>query len=398
MKCRSCSNINLEVILDLGTQPWCNQLLNKIGEEENTYPLKLVYCGSCELLQLDYTVPKEVMFFNHGYRSGMTETLKKHFFDIAKENIEMFKLDSKDCILDIGGNDGTQLLQYKKLGIDNVINFESAVNISKISSDSGIFTINKFFNEDTVKEHLKPNSIKLINAAGVFFHLEELHSVIRAVQYALTEDGIFNIQCMYANEMIKQGTYDMIYHEHLCYYTLRSLINLLKPYDLNIFDAYHSEIHSGSLIVRVCKGTNHEKTQRFFKMQEEDNKYSINDFKEFASKVHSNKGKLKLFLQDLKNLNKKIYAYGSPAKGNTLLNFEEIDNSLVDKAVEVNELKIGKVLPMSHIPIEKESSEDLPDYYLLLSHNFEKEILQKNKNLLEKNIKFIIPFPHIRII
>ena len=384
-------------VLDLGKQPWCNDLLDNVDQEEKVYPLHLIHCNQCSLLQLDHTVSKEVMFKEHGYRSGMTQTLIDHFYTIAKETTDNF-LNANDVVLDIGGNDGSQMIQYQKLGIKNVFNVESATNIAKISKEAGVPTINSYFNESTAREHFEQGSVKLINAAGVFFHLEELHSVIKGVNYLLSEDGVFNIQCMYAGEMIKQKTFDMIYHEHLCYYTLKSLRNLLGIHGLEIFDAYHSPIHSGSLIVRACKGNAYEKSERLSKVEEEDANYTIEEFLKFSEHIKDSQGTLSSFLRNLVNEGKTIYAYGSPAKGNTLINFEGLNQEVIQKAVEINDLKVNKILPVSRIPIEKESKEDYPDYYLLLSHNFKDEILRKNKDLLDKGVKFIIPFPEIEVV
>jgi len=402
MECRSCKSDKISQILNLGDHPWCNNFLtsDELGNEP-LYPLNLVYCDNCDLLQLDYTVPKETMFKNHTYVSSTTQTLKKHFLDLAIENKTQFNLKPEDLILDIGGNDGTQLLQYKSIGLENVLNVESADNIANLSINSGVKTINKFFNEETVDEFIGKKTVKLINASGVFFHLEELHSVIKGIQKCLKDDGIFVVQFMYAGTMVEKLNFDGIYHEHLCYYTLKSLNNLLEPYGFKIFDSYYSEIHSGSMIAKVCKKTsNFIDTERHLKSIEIDSKYNKDSFIEFSKKIQLEKNKLKELLSELKLKNKecKIYAYGAPAKGNTLLNYFEIDNSLINKVVEVNDLKIGLYTPKSHIPIVKESIYDLPNYYILLSHNFYDEIIEKNKPLIEKGVKFIIPFPKIEII
>jgi len=396
-ECRSCGSDSLISILDLGDQPWCNDLITArySSDETKVYPLHLVSCRDCDLLQLDYTVPKEVMFTKHGYLSGMTQTLTDHFYEIAKENVEQFSVDSKDLVVDIGGNDGTQLFQYIKLGITNVANVESAKNIAEISSQRGIFTINRFFNEETVKKSFAEGAAKIINAAGVFFHLEELHSVIKGVKYLLADDGVFTVQCMYAGELVKNESFDMIYHEHLCYYTLKSLMSLLQPYGLNVFDAYHSPIHSGSLIVKVCHGKKYPSTPRMMETLEMDSEFNLSSFLRFGDKMRKKRGQLKERLEKLKEKGKTVWAYGAPAKGNTLLCYEGIDSTLVDRAVEINELKIGKLLPVSNIPIHREDSSEYPDYYLLLSHNFEEEILERNKELLDKGVKFIIPFPEV---
>ena len=401
MNCRSCSSENLELILDLGEQPWCNDFLTReqLGKE-NLYPLRLNHCSNCELLQLDHTVPKETMFGDHCYLSGMTKTLVNHFYEVAAENVKQFDMKAHDLVVDIGGNDGSQLSQYQKAGINNVLNVECADRVSKISRENGINTIIEYFNRDCVEKHIGEKAVKLYNASGVFFHLEELHSVVDGIKFSLREDGVLIVQFMYAGTMIEKLNFDTIYHEHLCYYTLRSLNNLLAPYNLKIFDAYYSEIHSGSVIAKITHtgGILDIETERYLKLLERDKKYTVEAFKKFAKTIESQKGSLKNTLRELKKQDKTIYAYGAPAKGNTLLNYFGIDKNLVDKAVEINKLKVGSYLPQSHIPITLENKNDLPDYYLLLSHNFADEIIKKNHDVIAKGVKFIVPFPNIRLI
>jgi len=401
MKCRSCSSEKTELILDLGEQPWCNDFLSaeRVGTEPK-YPLRLNYCHDCELLQLDHTVPKETMFEDHCYLSGMTQTLKNHFYEVAEENIAQFNIQPGDLVVDIGGNDGTQLIQYQKQGIHNVLNIECAERVSQISRESGVPTETDYFNRDCVERRLGERSVKLYNASGVFFHLEELHSVIDGIQFSLREDGVLIVQFMYAGTMVEKLNFDTIYHEHLCYYTLRSLSNLLAPYGLEIFDAYYSEIHSGSVIAKIClsQSSLNSKTQRYLELLEKDKGYTLDAFKVFADTVRARQGSLRTLLEGIKTSNKTIYAYGAPAKGNTLLNYFGIDHTLVDKAVEINQMKIGNYLPQSHIPITEEREDDMPDYYLLLSHNFAEEIIKKNESVIAQGTKFIIPFPEVEIV
>ena len=402
-KCRgcNCNEKDFALVLDMGEQPWCNDFLSKenLGKEDK-YPLRLVHCNKCGLLQLDYTVPKETMFIDNKYFSGMTKTLINHFHEVAEENIKQFNIKDNDLIVDIGGNDGSQLIQYQKLGVHNVLNFESALVVSEISRSNGVNTVTEFFNEENALKHIAKNSVKLYNASGVFFHLEELHSVIRGIKETLKNDGVLIVQFMYAGAMIEGKNFDTIYHEHLCYYTVESLSNLLKPYGLELFDGYHSTIHSGSIIAKVCHNNSslNIKTERLKLLEEADKKYTLDAFLAFAEEVKSKKNELRNFLLGLKAEGKTIYVYGAPAKGSTLLNYFGIDTTLVDKAVEINKHKIGYYLPQSHIPIVEESADDFPDYYLLLSHNFAEEIIEKNKNLIKQGVKFIIPFPTIKVI
>ena len=401
MICRSCKSKNLLSILDLGEQPWCNDFLSidRIGKEEK-YPLHMVCCSDCELLQLNHTVSKETMFADHSYLSGVTKTLIKHFYDVAEENIKQFNIQKDDLVVDIGGNDGSQLQQYKLLGVESLLNVECAKRVSEVSRNNGINTITEYFNKKCVEDYIGEKAVKLYNASGVFFHLEELHSVIEGIKFSLRDDGVLIVQFMYAGTMIEKLNFDTIYHEHLCYYTLRSLSNLLSSYDLEIFDAYYSEIHSGSIIAKIThtEGKLNQKTSRYLELLKKDKQYTIEEFLKFARKIELQRFELKQRLKKIKDSGKTIYAYGAPAKGNTLLNYFNIDNSLIDKAVEINEMKINNYLPGSHIPITRESEEDRPDYYLLLSHNFEEEIIKKSQKIIRKGVKFIIPFPDVRII
>jgi hypothetical protein len=392
---------NYEIVIDLGNQPWANNFLEKseLGDEI-VYPLKVAFFYESEMLQLTHFVPKEIMFSNHTYLSGMTESLANHFYEVAEENYKGLDLSLDDVILDIGGNDGSQLIQYRKLGFENLINIESASNICEISESAGIPTYNMFFNEDNVKSFLPEGSVKLVNASGVFFHLEELDSVIKGIDFVLSDDGVFVAQFMYAGAMVDNGNFDTIYHEHLCYYTINSISKLMSKYGFRLFDARHESIHSGTIIAKFCKETwdGYPTTNRCLEQIEADKKYTLQSFRDLGKDIERKKDRLIESLQDLKSKGNTIYAYGAPVKGNTLMNYMGIDTDLIDKIVEINTLKIGKYSPGSHILVVEESLDDIPDYYLLLSHNFKDEILAKNKNLIEKGVKFIVPFPEVEII
>ena len=399
MKCRSCDSHNLKLIIDLGMHGWCNNFITKdqIGTEKS-YPLRLYLCLECGLAQIDYTVPKETMFIDHTYVSGTNKTLREHFGHLVEENIKQFSLTKNSSVLDIGGNDGTQLLEYKKRGIENLINVESASNIAKLSKDAGICTISEFFNEETIQKY-DIKDVDLVNASGVFFHLEELHSVTRAIEKILSQNGVFVVQCMYFGDMIRLGSFDGIYHEHLCYYSLYSLSDLLERHGLCIFDAYHSDIHGGSLIAKVCRtNSSRFRTNRYNITADTDielvNYNTITNG--FADKIIKFKQQLNKVVGD-----KKIYGLGAPAKGNTLLTYCGLDCSKVIALLEVNKLKVGLYSPVTHIPVVEEDLDSLPDrsVILVLSWNFWGEIREKLLNIAtRKNFIFIIPWPQLKVI
>jgi hypothetical protein len=345
MICRICSSENLEPILELGKQPWANDFLSRerVGLEE-CYPLTLVYCHDCEAVQLDYTVKKETMFADHTYRSGVTKTLSAHFSSVANrildDNFPEIER-SKIAVLDIGSNDGTQLTHFKQAGCE-VLGVESSIGTARYANESGIPTLCEYFNEETAKKINRKFSI--INASGVFFHLEELHSVSRAIKISLDSTGVFVVQFLYMKNIVENCAFDQIYHEHLLYYTLKTLKQLLDLHDLEVFDCYHSPIHGGSLIVYAGHPGVHAVTGAVARcLQEEINSEanSILWYKKFSEKIAEIKIRSKMQFDHWRRADKLIYGLGAPVKGNTLLNYFEINSKDIRYLVEKNPLRAG---------------------------------------------------------
>lgn len=395
MKCRICDCESLTPVLDLGLQPWANHFLTKdeVGSEER-YPLSLVYCAECACVQLDYTVPKEVMFSNHTYVSGTTKTLAKHFLDTAEEVDLLFTHDRPSkSILDIGSNDGTQLKQYQSLGFD-VLGVESCGGIAESANKNGVPTVNAFFNEECAET--LGRQFDIINASGVFFHLEELHSATRGIKKALKNNGVFVIQFLYMKSIVENLAFDQIYHEHLLYYTLDTVEKLLSRHGLTGFDGYLSPIHGGSIVLYVThKETAPSISIRLRALIDEENRSKVNElesYRDFAKKVEQMKTRTVEFLDRAKCLGQKVFGFGAPVKGNTFLNYCGIDTRYLDCLVEKNELRRGLYSPGMHIPIviENEVNEH-PDIYFCLAWNFKHEILKNNQPLLDQGISFFFP-------
>jgi SAM-dependent methyltransferase len=394
MICRVCDSNNLTLVIDLGLQPWCNNFLTKdqIGGEP-FYPLRVMYCKSCFTSQLDFTVKKEIMFSNHTYLSGTTNSLSNHFFEVAKKiNEEFFENIINKSVLDIGSNDGTQLKHFKNLGFE-VLGVESSNITSKLANDLGIATLNDFFNLTTMKKINK--KFDVINASGVFFHLEELHSVCEGIHLGLKENGIFVVQFLYMKKIIENVAFDQIYHEHLLYYTLETIEKLLNRHKLKMFDAYLSSIHGGSIIAYVSHSNVREISNNLIKMKLEEQNSGINKIEayiEFGSKIKIMKKKNIDYLESKKNNKKKIFGLGAPVKGNTLLNYFKIDSNILDFLVEKNPLRRNLYSPGMHIPIIMEDEiQTQPDIYYVLAWNFKEEILKNNQELIKKGIEFYFP-------
>lgn len=394
MNCRVCDSQNLELVIDLGEQPWCNNFLTKeeVGQEP-FYPLRVLFCKNCHTSQLDYTVKKEVMFGNHTYLSGVTKSLSDHFLGIAQEvDQRFFQNKASKSVLDIGSNDGTQLKHFLKLGWD-VLGVESSKMTSDIANNDGVNTLNAYFNLETMQKIGK--KFDLFNAAGVFFHLEELHSVTEGIKFGLNKDGVFVVQFLYMKSIMENNAFDQIYHEHLLYYTLGTLSVLLKRHDLEIFDAYLAPIHGGQMIAFVGHPGEHEKTDRLVDLltsEEKSGCNTIDAYHEFAKRIEQMKRDNLDYLSKSKMEGKKIFGMGAPVKGNTMLNYFGVGTETIDCLLEKNELRKGLYSPGMHIPIliEKEV-EEKPDIYYVLAWNFKKEILKNNQHLIDQGIEFYFP-------
>ena len=394
MKCRVCDSIDLEMVIDLGMQPWCNHFLKKeeVGKEP-FYPLHLLYCNNCSTSQLDYTVDKKIMFSNHTYLSGITKSLSNHFKNVASiVNDKIIEKKRKKTILDIGSNDGTLLRHFIDLDWE-VLGVESSKDISVIANKNGVPTLNKFYNYETSQEIGK--SFDAINASGVFFHLEELHSVCRAIKACLNKEGIFVVQFLYMKSIMENVAFDQIYHEHLLYYTIKTIKYLLSQYDLEIFDAYLADIHGGQMVAFVSHNDHHEKTKRFCDLEAKENLSdcnSIESYKNFKNNIDLLKKDNINYLNNAKNNNKIIYGMGAPVKGNTLLNFFNIGTEFLDCLLEKNNLRENLFSPGKHIPVYMEDKiKKIPDIYYVLAWNFKKEILGNNQALINKGVEFYFP-------
>ncbi len=394
MICRICDSNNLEPVIDLGEQPWCNNFLKReeVGREP-FYPLRVLFCHECHTSQLDFTVKKEIMFGDHTYLSGVTKSLSEHFRNIALEvDQRFFAGQTGKSVLDIGSNDGTQLKHFQALGYE-VLGVESSKTTARIANEAGVPTLNAFFNEDAIEAIGK--QFDVFNASGVFFHLEELHSVCEAIKRGLKENGVFVVQFLYMKSIIENLAFDQIYHEHLLYYTLETIEVLLNRHGLSMFDAYLAPIHGGSIIGYIGHQGSRKDTERLSEMRDDERASKVNTFeayREFDRRIRRMKLDNLDYLNTAKAAGKRVYGFGAPVKGNTLLNYFGVGPDLIQYLVEKNELRRGLYSPGMHIPllIEDEVTE-LPDIYYVLAWNFKKEILANNQALIEQGVEFHFP-------
>ncbi len=394
MNCRVCDGSSLALVLDLGVQPWGNDFLKPadVGHEPR-YPLRVMFCETCGTAQLDYTVPKEVMFTDHTYVSGTTATLRRHFAETARYvDSAFFKTQRQKSVLDIGSNDGTQLAEYRALGYD-VLGVESCGRVAQQANAQGLKTVVEFF--DLPLANRLGRKFDVINASGVFFHLEELHSVCDGIRECLSDDGVFVVQFLYMKNIADNDAFDQIYHEHLLYYNLATVEVLLNRHGMWAFDAYWSTIHGGSIILLATHQGRRTVSDRLCTMRGEELVAGANTkafYDDFANRTARNRERILEFVSSAKKGGKTIFGLGAPVKGNTLLNYCGIGTQYLDCLVERNPMRAGLYSPGMHIPIVLEHElQRLPDTYFVLAWNFKREILERYSDLVRRGVEFFFP-------
>lgn len=397
-RCRVCGGRELELFLDLGKQPHCDSLLRPrdLAKREPRYPLQAYFCSSCTTVQLGYTVPKEVMFSEYLYVSGTTEALRSHFRASAERLIRRLGLKAGDLVVDIGSNDGTWLSMFQARGL-RVLGVESAGNLAAVAAKAGIPTLNRFFNAavaaDIVKKHGYP---KLVTAAGVFFHLEELHSATEGIAALCGGGAAFCVQAIYLGEIVRHTQFDQFYHEHLTYWSLRSLSTLLLRHGLRPFAVAPLAIHGGSIEVLAAREGLRPVEASVGKLLASERRRRLGQlgtYRKFAKRVFKIERELKAILRRYAEAGKTVQAFGAPAKGGTLLNTFGLDAAAIPCAVERNPLKMGLLIPGARIPIVDEAKTPPPDAYLVLAWNFLGEFLRKKKDYIMGGGEFIVPIP-----
>jgi len=406
-KCRFCNEPLQESFLDLGFSPLSNSFLKEpeLKNKEKLYPLHAYICKKCLLVQLEEFEKPETIFSEYAYFSSYSKTWLEHARKYSELMITKLKLNESNQVIEIASNDGYLLQFFKNQNIP-VLGIEPALNVAKVAQKKNIPTISKFFGVKTARE-LKDEGVSadLLLGNNVLAHVPNLNDFVEGMKIILKKDGVITMEFPHILRLMKNNQFDTIYHEHFSYFSFYTVQKIFLHHKLRIFDVEELSTHGGSLRIYVKHVEDETKdiTNRVNIVNQKEIEFGCNNienYKKFQEVVDKNREEIKNFFVQVKSKKKKIVGYGAPAKGNTLLNYCKINNSLMEFTVDLSEHKQGMFLPGTHIPIyNPDKIKDVkPDYVLILPWNLKDEIMTQLQYIREWGGKFVIPIPEVKIL
>ena len=401
--CRSCGCGGLQKVLSLGRTPLANALLTaeQLQQPEETYPLELVFCSQCSLVQLTESVAPEKLFREYVYFSSFSDTMLRHAEQLSSELIGSKDLGATSLVIEVASNDGYLLQFYQRAGVP-VLGIEPATNIARAAEQKGIRTVCDFFDEQLARRLVEEGQqADVIHAHNVLAHVPDLNGFVRGLRELLKDDGVILVEVPYVKDMISASEFDTVYHEHLSYFSLTALNELFTRNGLTIQLVERLTIHGGTL--RVYAGHEQEQDGSVAQLLSDEQAWGVGDinfYSGFGERVEQLRSELVGLLRKLKAEDKRIAVYGASAKGSTLLNYCGLGKGTLDYVVDRSTVKQGRYTPGSHLQIyaPEKLLEDMPDYVLLLTWNFATEILEQQAEYRARGGRFIVPVPSVRVL
>ncbi len=401
--CRSCGSDGLQLVLSLGRTPLANALLTdeQVSQPEHSFPLDLVFCPTCSLVQITETVPPEQLFSHYLYLSSFSDTVLRSAEEMVGRLVRRRRLGPESLVVEVASNDGYLLQFYERLGIP-VLGIEPARNIAELATSRGIPTLVRFFGSELGAElRAEGRSADVIHANNVLAHVADLNGFVAGLAQLLKSGGVAVIEVPHVLELVRSLEFDTIYHEHLCYFSLSALTPLFERHELRIVDVERIPLHGGSLRLFAAAGAHASPAvSELAAVEEAAGVGRFEFYSDFAERVDRLKTELLELLCRLRSDGKRIAAYGASAKGSTLLNYFAVPPGTLEFVVDRSTVKQGLFTPGGHLPILPPEAllERRPDHVLLLSWNFADEILAQQSQFREAGGNFIIPIPTLRIV
>ena len=399
-RCRICFSKKLAGYLNLGNQPFSNSFLNyKDIKKEKKFPLKLVICKNCGLSQLSIIPNTKFIFSKYDYLSSSSKALTDHYKKLVNKLVRKYKILPKDSILDIGCNDGVLLNHYPK-NFKNIIGIEPSDAVKKIKQKR-IKLVKDFFNFKTSEKYLKKYSKpRIITITNVLAQIHNLNDLVKGLNNITDKKSLIVIEFPYLLHMVNKCLFDLIYHEHLSYFSLTPLKFLFAKFNIKIINFEKLDMGASGPALRLFlarKNSIYKTAKKISKQLQHEKVWGIKKIKRyvlFGKKTQTKIKKIKKIINLKYNRGFKIGCFTASSKGNTMLNCLNLNKQIIKFASENNMKKIGKFTPGTHIKIisDRDFCKKKIDYAILLSWNYKKFFLL-NSMFIKKGGKFIIPLP-----
>lgn len=401
--CRICDGA-LWPFLDLGAMPLANAFRSpaEAGQLEERYPLEVLRCRECGLVQLGTVVDPVVLFSHYLYASSASPPAVGHFAAYAQEVAERFAPPGS-LVVEVGSNDGILLRPLLDGGV-RALGIEPSRNLSAAANAAGLPTLNEFFGADVAARiSAEKGRACAVVANNVLAHIDDLRGVAIGLDALLDQDGVFIAEFPYLLDLIEHVEYDTIYHEHLSYLSLAPLARLFAAVGMEPFDVRRVAVHGGSLRLFVGRAGRHPITRELEELRRAESSAGLDDpglYRSFAARVARSRDVLLRLLRDQQKAGRRIAALGATAKGNTLLNYCGIGPEFVAWVADSTPIKHGLLTPGMHIPVRPERAllRERPDLTLLLAWNHAPAILERFQAYTNDGGRFIHPIPEARLI
>ena len=402
--CRSCGAGELLPVLSLGALPLSDGLLgeDELDRPEPRFPLDVAFCAACGLVQILDTVPPEILFGrDYPYFSSVSATLLAHSKAHVAERLPELPPGPETLVVELASNDGYLLQFYREAGV-RVLGIDPAPGPVAAARAKGIETIEAFFGRDLAERLVaEGRRADLVHANNVLAHVADVHGFLDGIRLLLKDGGRAVVEVPYLRDLVEKLAFDTIYHEHLCYFSVRAIDRLVRPHGLFLVRVERVPIHGGSLRLFLSKEDSPDATVGAILAEEKAIGLDRHAwFASFAARVERLREDLRALLSDLKRAGKKIAAYGAAAKGTILLNFCGLGPELLEWVADKNPFKQGRFVPGVRLPIVAPGRilAEMPDVLLILPWNIEAEIVAQEAAYRARGGRFLVPVPSPRIV
>lgn len=405
--CRLCGAGLKHSLVDLGMSPLCETFLTpaQCDEMEAFFPLHVLVCDSCWLVQLkEYVTPDGIFTSEYPYYSSYSTSWVAHAKAYCEKMRDRFALNDKSLVVELASNDGYLLQHFVAMGVP-VLGIEPSANVAEVARGKGIESLVDFFGVRLAKKLVaEGRRADVIAGNNVLAHVPDINDFVAGAATLIKPDGVITFEFPHLEKLIAENQFDTIYHEHFSYLSAVVIERLASMHDLVFFDVEELASHGGSLRVFLSrKGSSRTPSQAVIDLIAREKKAGFCEmsfYAPFAEKVKETKRKLLAFLIQAKADGKKVVGYGAPGKGNTLLNYCGIGTDFIDFTVDRNEHKHGRFTPGTLIPVLPVSAIDeaKPDYILILPWNLKKEIVKQMAHVSAWGAKFVVPIPEATIL